>query len=107
MTELPKIIEVTENNTTIIKSPYPDADCQWCGDTGRFLDIDDNEWPCVEGCTGEKKKMKDALLSLIDEEVKFAKGTGMPQFVMGLLQARRLIVDYKPMQEAQLNESDV
>lgn len=34
----------------VIEEPFPDADCQWCGDTGLFLDTDGNEWPCVNGC---------------------------------------------------------
>lgn len=38
--------------------------------------------------------MKDELLKLLDEEIKFAKSTGMPQFVMGLIQARKIVLEY-------------
>lgn len=38
-------------------------------------------------------ELKEKIISLLDSEIKFAKGTGMPQFVMGLLQAKRIILD--------------
>jgi hypothetical protein len=31
---------------------------------------------------------------LLDKEIAFAKGMGMPQFVMGLLQAKKVLVDF-------------
>lgn len=34
---------------------------------------------------------KKRALELIDQEIKFAKGMGMPQFVMGLQQAKKVI----------------
>ena len=34
---------------------------------------------------------KERAIELIDQEIEFAKGTGMPQFVMGLQQAKKVI----------------
>lgn len=34
---------------------------------------------------------KERAFELIDQEIEFAKGTGMPQFVMGLQQAKKVI----------------
>lgn len=34
---------------------------------------------------------KEQLVERLNEEIKFAKGTGMPQFVMGLQQAKKII----------------
>lgn len=34
---------------------------------------------------------KEKVIKLIEQEIKFAKGTGMPQFVMGLMQAKKVI----------------
>lgn len=36
------------------------------------------------------------LLDKLDAEIEFAKGTGMPQFVMGLMQARTIVADHAP-----------
>lgn len=44
--------------------------------------------------------MRLELIKLLDKEIEFAKGTGMPQFVMGLIQAKKIITDYKE----QINE---
>jgi hypothetical protein len=41
---------------------------------------------------------KAIILKAIDEEIEFAKGCGMPQFVMGLLQAKKVIEE---MEEAE------
>ena len=35
---------------------------------------------------------KEQIIELLDEEIKFAQGTGMPQFVMGLQQAKKIIL---------------
>lgn len=43
---------------------------------------------------------KDSLLKKMDEEIEFAKGCGMPQFVMGLLQARDVIVKQEKLPES-------
>lgn len=37
----------------------------------------------------------ERINGLLDKEIEFAKGCGMPQFVMGLLQAKKIINDYK------------
>lgn len=34
---------------------------------------------------------KERAIELIEQEIEFAKGTGMPQFVMGLQQAKKVI----------------
>ena len=34
---------------------------------------------------------KEKAIELIEQEIEFAKGTGMPQFVMGLQQAKKVI----------------
>lgn len=34
---------------------------------------------------------KERILALLDDEIEFAKGTGMPQFVLGLQQAKQVI----------------
>lgn len=33
----------------------------------------------------------DRINELLDKEIEFAKGCGMPQFVMGLQQAKKII----------------
>jgi len=35
--------------------------------------------------------MKETLIRAIDEEIEYAKKTGMPQFVAGLSQAKEVI----------------
>ena len=43
-------------------------------------------------------KMKEELLKLLDEEIAFAKTTGMPVFVMGLNRARDIIKSYEEVE---------
>ena len=33
---------------------------------------------------------------ILDNEIEYAKGCGMPQFVMGLQQAKKVFNEYKP-----------
>lgn len=37
----------------------------------------------------------DKINELLDKEIEFAKGCGMPQFVMGITQAKKVLNDYK------------
>lgn len=46
-------------------------------------------------CIGAHKRTRRNLLQLLDEEIEFAKGTNMPQFVLGLQQAKKIIEGYK------------
>ena len=46
--------------TNNIDHPYPNAKCQWCGDTGTFLDEEDNKWPCFEDCPRDKTEEEPA-----------------------------------------------
>lgn len=37
----------------------------------------------------------DKINEILDKEIEFAKGCGIPQFVMGVQQAKKVINDYK------------
>lgn len=39
------------------------------------------------------------IIKLLEEEIEFAKGCGMPQFVMGIMQAKKVIEGYKKENE--------
>ena len=39
----------------------------------------------------EQKITKKRIVELLNQEIEFAKGTGMPQFVMGLQQAKKVV----------------
>lgn len=39
-----------------IKIEFPNAKCEWCGDTGHFEDDEGNEWICFEDCPRDRDK---------------------------------------------------
>ena len=41
--------------------------------------------------------MKEDLIALLEKEIEFAKGCGMPQFVLGLLQAKKIVEGYQEL----------